>query len=86
MDYVFLGTGAAEAIPCYYCRCSYCNYARQHGGKDVRAALPFALTAVTRLISARIFFTRPAAWVWIHLNWSISLSLILMRIISIWRK
>ena len=23
MDYVFLGTGAAEAIPCYYCRCSY---------------------------------------------------------------
>lgn len=43
MDYVFLGTGAAEAIPCYYCRCSYCNYARQHGGKDVRSRSSFRI-------------------------------------------
>src|SRR5690554_3138842 len=43
LEYVFLGTGAAEAIPCYYCRCSYCSYARQHGGKDVRSRSSFRI-------------------------------------------
>lgn len=36
MKVLFLGTGAAEAIPSMFCRCDYCNYAREHGGYDVR--------------------------------------------------
>lgn len=36
MKVLFLGTGAAEAIPSMFCRCDYCNYARENGGKDVR--------------------------------------------------
>ena len=36
MKALFLGTGAAEAIPSMFCRCDYCSYARANGGKDVR--------------------------------------------------
>lgn len=36
MKILFLGTGAAEAIPSMFCRCDYCTYARENGGKDVR--------------------------------------------------
>lgn len=40
---VFLGTGAAEAIPAFFCRCEYCEHARKHGGKDVRSRASFRL-------------------------------------------
>lgn len=40
---IFLGTGAGEAIPAFYCRCSYCDYARTYGGKDVRSRSSFRI-------------------------------------------
>ena len=33
---IFYGTGAAEGVPSPFCDCPMCNYAREHGGKDVR--------------------------------------------------
>jgi phosphoribosyl 1,2-cyclic phosphate phosphodiesterase len=40
---IFLGTGAAEAIPAFFCRCEYCEYARIRGGMDVRSHSAFRL-------------------------------------------
>ncbi|UVI31283.1 MBL fold metallo-hydrolase [Paenibacillus spongiae] len=40
---IFLGTGAAEAIPAFFCRCEYCEHARKHGGKDIRSRSAFRL-------------------------------------------
>ncbi|MFC6200667.1 MBL fold metallo-hydrolase [Lactiplantibacillus nangangensis] len=36
MKLQYLGTGAAERVPALFCHCPVCNYARQHGGKDLR--------------------------------------------------
>ena len=36
MKVTFLGTGAAEGIPALYCRCNFCEQARENGGKDIR--------------------------------------------------
>ena len=36
MKIVFLGTGAAEGMPAVFCSCGVCQYAREHGGRDVR--------------------------------------------------
>ena len=33
---IFYGTGASEGVPSPFCDCPMCNYAREHGGKDVR--------------------------------------------------
>lgn len=30
------GTAAAEGIPALFCKCDVCNYASEHGGKDIR--------------------------------------------------
>lgn len=38
---MFYGTGAAEGIPDPFCSCYLCEYARQHGGKDVRTRSMF---------------------------------------------
>lgn len=32
----YLGTAAAEGLPAVFCRCPACEYARKHGGKNVR--------------------------------------------------
>ena len=40
----FYGTGAAEGIPNPFCGCYLCEYARKHGGKDVRTRSMFRLT------------------------------------------
>lgn len=37
MKLTFLGTGAGEGYPGFWCRCPHCSYARLHGGKNVRA-------------------------------------------------
>ncbi|WP_054956344.1 MBL fold metallo-hydrolase [Paenibacillus dakarensis] len=36
MKLTFLGTGAAEGIPSPFCDCPGCEYARAHGGRNVR--------------------------------------------------
>ena len=36
MKITFLGTGAGEGYPGLWCRCPHCDYARRHGGKNVR--------------------------------------------------
>ncbi len=36
MKVTFLGTAAAEGVPQLWCRCEYCQFARQWGGKNVR--------------------------------------------------
>lgn len=41
---VFYGTGAAEGIPDPFCRCYLCEYARKHGGKDVRTRSMFRVS------------------------------------------
>lgn len=33
----FLGTAAAEGWPALFCKCDACNYARAHGGKNIRS-------------------------------------------------
>ena len=40
---IFYGTGAAEGVPSPFCDCPMCNYAREHGGKDVRKRSCFRL-------------------------------------------
>jgi phosphoribosyl 1,2-cyclic phosphate phosphodiesterase len=45
MDLLFLGTGAAEAIPAMFCRCDYCRRARESGGKDLRTRSSFRIDA-----------------------------------------
>lgn len=37
MKIQYLGTGAAEGVPALFCHCDVCNYARQHGGREVRS-------------------------------------------------
>lgn len=36
MNVTFLGTAAAEGVPQLWCRCDYCQLARQRGGKNIR--------------------------------------------------
>lgn len=36
MRITFLGTGASEAYPGFWCECEHCVYARAHGGPNVR--------------------------------------------------
>lgn len=36
MKIKILGTAAYERVPAMFCECPICEYARQHGGKDVR--------------------------------------------------
>ncbi len=36
MKIKYLGTGAAEGIPGIFCHCPICEYAREHGGKEIR--------------------------------------------------
>jgi phosphoribosyl 1,2-cyclic phosphate phosphodiesterase len=36
MKIIFLGTAAAEMYPGVWCDCDYCNYARKHGGRNIR--------------------------------------------------
>ena len=34
MKLTFLGTGAGETYPGYWCECPHCTYARKHRGKN----------------------------------------------------
>ena len=43
----FYGTGAAEGLPNPFCECYLCEYARKHGGKDVRTRSMFRLSEKT---------------------------------------
>lgn len=36
MKLTFLGTGAGEGYPGYWCECPHCTYARRHRGKNLR--------------------------------------------------
>ena len=37
MKLTFLGTGAGESYPGLWCECPHCDYARKHGGKNIRS-------------------------------------------------
>ena len=37
MQITFLGTGCGTRYPSVWCDCPHCNYARVHGGKNIRA-------------------------------------------------
>lgn len=39
----FWGTSAGEGVPTPFCRCKICEYAREHGGKDLRTRSCFRL-------------------------------------------
>lgn len=39
----FWGTSGGEGVPTPFCRCKVCEYARKHGGKDVRSRSCFRL-------------------------------------------
>lgn len=39
----FWGTSAGEGVPTPFCRCKVCEYARKHGGKDLRTRSCFRL-------------------------------------------
>ena len=39
----FWGTSAGEGVPTPFCRCNICEYARKHGGKDIRTRSCFRL-------------------------------------------
>jgi len=43
MNMIFLGTGAAEGSPSYYCRCTLCTRIRAAGGKDIRSRSSFRI-------------------------------------------
>lgn len=43
-----LGTAACEACPAYFCSCEACEYARAHGGKDIRTRTAYALGQTVR--------------------------------------
>ena len=43
MKLTFLGTGAGEGYPGFWCRCPHCEYARRHGGRNVRGYSAAAL-------------------------------------------
>ena len=36
MKLTFLGTGAGETYPGYWCECPHCTYARKYRGKNLR--------------------------------------------------
>lgn len=37
MKLKYLGTGAAEGVPAIFCHCAVCEYAREHGEKEIRS-------------------------------------------------
>ncbi len=55
---IFYGTGAAEGVPSPFCDCPMCNYAREHGGKDVRKRSCFRLGRNIMIDMGRIFSPR----------------------------
>ena len=48
MKITFLGTGAAEQYPGIWCKCDYCSYAREKGGRNIRftSSIHFADTCL----------------------------------------
>ncbi len=45
MEPLFLGTGAAEALPAMFCRCPCCERARERGGRELRTRSALRLDA-----------------------------------------
>lgn len=40
MKIKYYGTGTSGAIPEMFCSCRVCEYARSHGGKEIRSRSP----------------------------------------------
>jgi phosphoribosyl 1,2-cyclic phosphate phosphodiesterase len=49
MEFVILGTAAAEAWPAPFCRCSVCVRARELGGRDIRSRSGALLDGVVKI-------------------------------------
>ena len=46
---LFLGTGAGEGIPSFYCDCNICRQARKLGGKNIRTRTAFQIGETIRI-------------------------------------
>lgn len=49
MHIQLLGTAAAEGIPAPFCRCRVCEYARKHGGKNIRSQTSALIDGVLKI-------------------------------------
>lgn len=57
MDFMFLGSAAAEGIPAIFCNCPVCNEARKRGGREMRGRTAYAWGE-----SVRIDFGPDSLW------------------------
>lgn len=58
----FWGTSAGEGVPTPFCRCKVCEYARKHGGKDLRTRSCFRLDESIMLDAGADFITHIACF------------------------
>lgn len=57
MNMTFLGTGAAEGAPSYFCRCQLCSRIREAGGPNIRSRSSFRIDAQHQIdFSPDIFY------------------------------
>ncbi|SFJ55212.1 phosphoribosyl 1,2-cyclic phosphate phosphodiesterase [Paenibacillus sp. UNC496MF] len=57
MNMTFLGTGAAEGVPSYFCRCTLCSRIREAGGRNIRSRTSFRIDAQHQIdFSPDIFY------------------------------
>jgi len=49
MEFVFLGTAAAEGIPAAYCRCAQCEGVRKRGGVEIKSRSALRIGAQTQI-------------------------------------
>lgn len=49
MELLYMGTAAAEAVPALFCECKHCEFARRHGGREIRGRAGSLLDGVLKL-------------------------------------
>ena len=59
MKLTFLGTGAGETYPGYWCECPHCTYARKHRGKNLRTNSSMVIDEEL-LIDICLLYTSPS--------------------------
>lgn len=49
MKLLVCGSGASEGIPALFCNCDVCNYAREHGGPELRSRTAYQIGDTMRI-------------------------------------
>ena len=80
MKLTFLGTGAGETYPGYWCECPHCTYARKHRGKNLRTNSSMVIDEELLIDMGPSCFDNAARF---GVNLSKLKTLILMKIICI---